>query len=424
MMGWSKLFAVALVALFFATLITSSVPVRAQAEPTWSTQIIDTNSGQGAAIALDSNNNPHILYYQYENNSANSQGELVYTNSSWTVPNVPINTFINFALDSSNAPHILYNGENGLMVDTWNGHWWAQQTVDPEGGTGFLALDSAGNPQVAYKVTLPISTYGANDDFSMLQYASWNGTRWSKQTLDSPISYDNDVYLALDSNNTPHILYGYDNGHNSISAKYAVWNGSSWNIQTVFSGLAAYGNLVLDSKGNPHFVYAQNDSDALLYASYNGSAWNTQTVVPNADFGAIVAGFLALDRHDLPQIDYYGDGSLMYALWTGKTWDIQTIGTAIDAGPIVVDSNGNPHIVFTRYVGPSSNFGPGYHFYTIYATASESPLVSTPSPSPSVPELSWLITMPLLLSVFAVAVIVRHPKDSCSICEMQGKAKF
>lgn len=34
----------------------------------------------------------------------------------------------------------------------------------------------------------------------------------------------------------------------------------------------------------------------------------------------------------------------------------------------------------------------------------------SPSPSPTVPELSWLVIVPLLVSVFAVAVLVRHQK--------------
>ena len=37
-----------------------------------------------------------------------------------------------------------------------------------------------------------------------------------------------------------------------------------------------------------------------------------------------------------------------------------------------------------------------------------------PSPSPTVPELSWLPIVPLLLSVFTVAVMVRHQKTSKS----------
>ena len=37
---------------------------------------------------------------------------------------------------------------------------------------------------------------------------------------------------------------------------------------------------------------------------------------------------------------------------------------------------------------------------------------STPNPSPTVPESSWLAVGPLLLSVFAVAVVVRHRKTA------------
>ena len=35
---------------------------------------------------------------------------------------------------------------------------------------------------------------------------------------------------------------------------------------------------------------------------------------------------------------------------------------------------------------------------------------SLPSPTPTVPELSWLIILPLLLSMFSLAVILRHRK--------------
>jgi hypothetical protein len=36
----------------------------------------------------------------------------------------------------------------------------------------------------------------------------------------------------------------------------------------------------------------------------------------------------------------------------------------------------------------------------------------SPTPSPTIPELSWLVVVPLLLSLFAVAVIVRHRKTA------------
>lgn len=49
--------------------------------------------------------------------------------------------------------------------------------------------------------------------------------------------------------------------------------------------------------------------------------------------------------------------------------------------------------------------------YSFTVNSSNSP---TPSPSPTVPEISWLVVVPLLLSVFAVAVVVRYRKTAKS----------
>jgi hypothetical protein len=40
---------------------------------------------------------------------------------------------------------------------------------------------------------------------------------------------------------------------------------------------------------------------------------------------------------------------------------------------------------------------------------------ASPSPTPTVPELSWLVILPLLLSMFSVAVIFRHRKNKQSV---------
>ena len=41
----------------------------------------------------------------------------------------------------------------------------------------------------------------------------------------------------------------------------------------------------------------------------------------------------------------------------------------------------------------------------------KTPFAVPTSPTPAVPELSWLVIVPLLLSLFSVAVILRHRKD-------------
>jgi hypothetical protein len=414
----------------------SAVPVHAA--PTWSIQTIDSTSAGGGLIAIDSNNNPHILYAHYESGNAYSgsvhpgPSELMYASwngSTWNTQPIPpeIEYVFNFVLDSNNNPHILYNaGFDRLMIASWTGSNWTLQTVTKEGSTSrcFLALDSAGNPHVAYTTDLgnPLNPI-------MLKYASWTGANWSIQNVDSysSVGQYSSMYLALDSNNNPHIMYGNEthypapapNGGINIlySVKFATWNGSTWNIQTAFSDLSYYGNMVLDSKGYPHFVYRQDypishsGNSTLFYASWNGSAWNSQTVVSNANLGPGTS-FLALDSYDYPHIDYCNasgidsdSGSLVYAGWTGSVWDMQIVGPnslATQAGPIAMDSHGNAHIAYT---GLPASFPISLIVYSMYATATEP--IYTPTPSPTqVPSSTFsAFTSLIILSVFIIVIV-------------------
>jgi hypothetical protein len=416
--------------LLLSTLLVaffSAAPVHAA--PTWSIQTIDSTSAGGGLIAIDSNNNPHILYAHYETGNAYSgsvhpgPSELMYaswTGSSWNTQTIPpeIEGAFNLVLDSNNNPHLSYAGIDGLMYAWWTGSNWTIQTVTKDGSRGgFLALDSSGNPHVAYT-----TDYYSSLNPVVLKYASWTGANWSIQTVDSSVGLSNPVYLALDSNNNPHIMYGNktdyfppEGGVNSLWAvKFATWNGSAWGIQTAFSDLSYYGNMVLDSKGYPHFVYRQDypishsGNSTLFYASWNGSAWNTQTVISNANLGPGTS-FLALDSYDYPHIDYCNasgidsdSGSLVYAGWTGSVWDIQIVGPnslATQAGPIAMDSHGNAHIAYT---GLPASFPISLIVYSMYATAAEP--VFTPTPPPTqVPSPSFS-AFPLLL-VLTVVVI-------------------
>jgi hypothetical protein len=66
------------------------------------------------------------------------------------------------------------------------------------------------------------------------------------------------------------------------------------------------------------------------------------------------------------------------------------------------------------YVGESSDWSP-VQTITIpenLTSPSQSSPSPTPTPSPTVPELSWLVIVPLLLSVFAVALVLRHRKTA------------
>lgn len=242
--------------------------VSTYADPNWAVQTVDVN-GAGFAmgscpIALDSSNNPHIAYTGF----ANSTTFVMYASwngSGWSTQIVAYGAVFDLVLDVYGNPHILfiksnpgggYLGQKGLSYASWAELNWTIQTVDQEfvRGFGSVALDSSGNPHIAY-ADIP---YG--NVVSMVNYAIWEGSNWNVQRVDTAGTtseyFLGSVSLELDSNNTPYVMYGiYYQENGTESAKIAVYNDSKWNIQTVASNLVGFGNMVLDSKDHPHLTY-------------------------------------------------------------------------------------------------------------------------------------------------------------------------
>jgi hypothetical protein len=394
-----------------------------QADLTWSIQTVDKNGATGSrSIVLDSNNNPHIAYCDYENGNWHNPLYVMYASwngSDWNIENVTQGRgSIDLALDSNNNPHIVFNDGTGrLLYASFDSTGWNIQTVDNDGSSGSLALDSAGNPHIAYLTTR-----------RALRYASWTATGWRIQPVDSSEIFDmNLVSLALDASNNPHILYGYNTpGSQNILTivKYAAYNSSGWYTQTVVSDAAVggLGNIALDSNGYPHFTYIfprinrtygspqyTNLNTTLTYVSWNGSAWNTQKVASNVNWRGL-AGYLALDSHNYPHIAYYNStpdgysGALMYSSWTGTAWDTQTVdsNSSLDAGPIALDSNGTPHIAYLGQPVIPSN----YVAYLKYAITTEPTQTPTPTATSAVGFPLNLLSPWIAVPVITVIVLI------------------
>jgi hypothetical protein len=346
----------------------SVVPVHAAA--LWNVQTVDVN-GEGftgsCSIVIDSKNNPHIAC----TGRIGNKNFVMYADrggSGWSTRTVDLGRLFDLALDSRGNPHILYIfGPGGLRYASWTGSNWNIQTVD-QGflrGVGSVALDSSGNPHIAYL-----------DNFKVLKYASWLGSSWSIKTLDNAEDIWPVLSLEFGPNSTPYILYGlYHIENSTITAMMAFGKNSSWSIQTIASNLTAYGNMVLDSMGHPHFFYQVDspesddiDHSIIEHASWNGSAWNSQSVALDE------VGFLALDSHDNPSIAYIQSyEKVIYASWTGIAWKIQTVDsniTAIAGCHLAVDANGNPHISYLAK--PPGATIPSQILYVMYATAAAS----------------------------------------------------
>jgi hypothetical protein len=335
MRNLGKALSLMLVLIFITSLVTvlSAMPVHAALS--WNIQTIDKNSAIGdSPIAVDSNNITHIAYSALISDTyfivyASSDG------SGWSTQTVATGVSpSSLVLDTHNNPQILYISpypqQRPLMYASWTGtNWNIQNTNINNSGNAVLALDASGNPHIAYT------------DGKAVKYASWTESNWNIQTVDSFSSIPFKLYLALDSHNKPNILYAYtmgvtlapDMGWTYENAQLAQLKDSSWKIENLSLNINDFGNLILDSKGFPHFTcevlfpeLTGLGNSTLFYVSWNGTAWNTDPVVSNTYITSI--GSLALDSNDYPHVVYIipapdGLTKIVYASWIAGAWDSQ-----------------------------------------------------------------------------------------------------
>jgi hypothetical protein len=382
---------------------------------------------------LDANDSPHIAYTDWSESTVRQFPYYFvmyasWNGSGWNTQKVSNGFAYSFVLDAKGNPHVLYrysfpyyesSGPTGLMYARWTGSTWTSQTIDPNGaGYGIIVLDSSGYPQVAYT------------DGTSIKYATSDGSGWHTQivatyelgTLPFALSF------TLDKNDTPHILYSPSSyadysqtiGIRAINVTLATYQNYSWAVQpiTLPPPTGDYGNIVIDSKGYPHFVCTQhrfvsaenmNILNTILYASWNGTSWGTQIVASDIS-GNFNSLSLVLDLHDYPHIL---TSTGIYASWTGTKWNIQTGATDFSGNNpcyLAIDSSGNPHISYLT----------GTHMALTnltYTTADESmpKATSTPTqglspspslaPSPSIPEFQMWIAF-LLVVILAISSVI------------------
>ncbi len=393
-----RVFSILIVFFVIMILLTFCSIVPARNGTSWNVQTVD-ESGAGfgvgyCPIVIDTKNNPHIAFTGY---TLPYQFNVVryasWNGLGWITQTIDGGIAYSLVLNSNNDPHLLYNSGDGLMYASYKGTNWTRQTIDANGADfGDVELDSVGTPHVVYT------------DGKAIKYASWTGSNWHIQTVENA-SENGGLYLgvgslAMDQNDTPYILY------QSQYVKLATYRNSTWNIQTVDFSLDGFGNLILDSKGHPNFIYKMNygfNNNTLIYAHWNGYSWNTQTVVSNAGLFFNSVGSLVLDSDDFPHIAYITSSSeLMYTSWTGRAWNIQTVDTNSSISApcyLTADSNGNPHISFLVLVG----FGySDNHSIIMYTSARE------PTETSSSSFLNFSSGLVLIVVIVGLVVTVAY----------------
>jgi hypothetical protein len=169
------------------------------------------------------------------------------------------------------------------------------------------------------------------------------------------------------------------------------------------------------SSGNLHFIVSMkghfSQNWTTIYDGWAGWSGNPNSSIPEPRF--IVWQFSTLRPNDIPGAAgrFYLGGDSFYLPSEGQV-DFQV--KAQTWGEVMATTS--PQNPFggsiTTLFGESDWSDEHTITLTDGAAAGSINTLSTPTPTPSVPELSWLVLVPLLLSALSVAVLLRHRKTN------------
>ena len=221
----------------------------------WKLKVVDFSGwiGSFSSIALDDSDYPHISYFE------DTIGNLKYARwngSTWTIETVDsignVGWWTSIAIDTNDNPHISYYhyGNAELKYARWNGANWDIEVVDNSAlsDTTSIALDGNNNVHIGYTSK---RTY---DNKKFVTYAIKEGSDWEIKGVEHVSSLGGKTAIAIDSNGNPQMAY-YDSSNSSI--RWAWFFGGEWSIDTVeqLDDYKGHLSLAIDDADVPHIAY-------------------------------------------------------------------------------------------------------------------------------------------------------------------------
>ncbi|MEM4204955.1 MAG: hypothetical protein QXS54_12885, partial [Candidatus Methanomethylicaceae archaeon] len=348
----------------------------------WHHQVVDSspNVGEYASLAVDGQGRIHISYYDSVNGNLKYAK---YDGGNWTIETVDkygfVGKYTSLAVDQNGHPHIgYYDGtERALKYARHDGSQWRVEVVDDEGKVGqspSLALAPSGYPHLSY--------YDYTNN--ALKYAYKEGNNWVRETVITSV-YSQQSSLAIDSAGNPHLVSqlryckrvgfswtcSYDIGYCSPLSlsldpednPYAICGttiykreGENWSVYGQVADVGYYFrgvDITLDGSGKVHVVFLTENE--LIYANVAEDISQKELVTSEVYIGENAS--FDVDNRGAVHFAFFSSSpdnrvyDLNYAYWNKKELSVKTIERDVGYDKKVsigVDSNHNPHVLYTR----------------------------------------------------------------------------
>jgi hypothetical protein len=281
----------------------------------WNVEVVDDggtgDAGSCNAIAIDSLGHIHIAYLAFYYSRY-----LRYAYFDGTKWNITVLSDLpdgevscpSIAVDTNNYPHISQvNSAGELRYMKYDGNTWIAETVangNPSYGTS-IALSPSGEVHIAFSDgNLAWANKKVSED-------------WEINYLDNGLATARNPSIALDSLGNPHVAY-YVSYYpfSGFELKYSRYDGVTWQTQTIKDGVELnprFSCFKLDAQDHPHvcfMVYDPTTGYSLTYAYFNEVEWSYNII----DEGfSLTPPSLALDGHGIPHVSYIDNLRLKYA---------------------------------------------------------------------------------------------------------------
>lgn len=295
-----------------------------------------SEGGHDPELVIGRDERPHIVYSLGTSDSNASIIHVTPSGSSWS-KNVIARLDqphgfgpppVDATAAPSGQPRAMYPAGRAAQLGyaefdglSWSGIWIADSESS---GFGSIAVDSQGRTAIADQ--------HLTDDY--LYFLSRNGGEFEAETVDDTEGAGEDISLAFDPDDHPHIVY---TTQDTATIKHAQSDGSSWEIDSLPDELGASEStaveLRIDANGTPHVAAAavEPDPQELRYATRDAEGeWETEVVGTSDDFALEFGMQLDADGHPHLAIrshpeDPDASASIRYAGWTGSEWRSETI---------------------------------------------------------------------------------------------------